>query len=399
MDKTIKTLTEVLKESKKEGTTPYDTTAEVVRVEESTAWVHIPGGIDETPVQMTIDAKVGDVVQVRVSGGRAWITGNSSAPPTDDTIAKEARSKANSAEVKAVEASELSESAKTQAEAAARVAGNTSQHFWFTGTGTDTGAHITEKTEEEFLSDPSNGGGNLLARSNGVAVRDGLNELATFYVDQVGRTVMDLLDDNHGRLTAYYAGSNLDDTDIVLRARNDNGDSAHLDLSAWENSPAAGLIAGTKSIVLNNNGISLSGGNVVASGDITANGHFSPIGTVKTARLTTATNVARTTYSEVCNIELEAGTWLITAYVRWENNNNGVRLANIATTSGSTASNVLVPPANGNVTSINFTRIFTPTTTTTYYLNAYHNSTTTPLQMAAGNTDGTINGLRAVRIA
>lgn len=184
MDKTIRELTEVLQMDKR-GTKPYDTTAEVVRVEESTAWVHIPGGIDETPVQMTIDAKVGDVVQVRVSGGRAWITGNSSAPPTDDTIAKAARTKANSAEVIAVEASELSESAKTQAEAAARVAGNTSQHFWFTGTGADTGAHITEKTEEEFISDPSNGGGNLLARSNGVAVRDGLNELATMTATEI----------------------------------------------------------------------------------------------------------------------------------------------------------------------------------------------------------------------
>lgn len=59
------------------------------------------------------------------------------------------------------------------------VANNTQQHFWFQSTGLDTGAHITEKTEEEFLSDPSNGGGNLIARSNGVAIRDGLTELAT----------------------------------------------------------------------------------------------------------------------------------------------------------------------------------------------------------------------------
>lgn len=196
MDKTIKTLTEVLQESKKEGTTPYDTTAEVVRIEGNTAWVHIPGGIDETPVSMTIDARAGDIVQVRVSGGRAWITGNQSAPPTDDTIAKEARTKANSAEVIAVEASELSESAKTQAEAAARVAGNTSQHFWFTGTGADTGAHITEVDKDTWDLDPSNGGGNLLARSNGVAIRDGMIELAT--LQQSGLDVN--TDDGQGNL-------------------------------------------------------------------------------------------------------------------------------------------------------------------------------------------------------
>lgn len=269
MDKTIKTLTEVLQESKKEGTSPYDTTAEVVRIEGKTAWVHIPGGIDETPVSMTIDARVGDIVQVRVSGGRAWITGNASAPPTDDTVAVAARSLAVTADENAQEAQTLSEAAKRQAAAAARVAADTEQHFWFTSTGVDTGAHITEKTKEDFLADPTNGGGNLLARSNGVAIRKGLTELATFYVDNLGRTLIDLLEDNHGRITAAYYGSNLDDTEIVLRAMNDNGDSVHLDLSAWENSPAAGLIAGTKSIVLNNNGISLNGGDVVASGDIT----------------------------------------------------------------------------------------------------------------------------------
>ena len=63
------------------------------------------------------------------------------------------------------------------------IASNTEQHFWMTETGDDTGAHITEKTKEDFLADPTNGGGNLLARSNGIAVRDGLTELASFGAD------------------------------------------------------------------------------------------------------------------------------------------------------------------------------------------------------------------------
>ena len=70
----------------------YDTPAQVVRVEGSTVWVHIPGGVDETPVQRTVNCDVGDTVQVRVSGGRAWITGNASNPPTDDTTATFAHS-------------------------------------------------------------------------------------------------------------------------------------------------------------------------------------------------------------------------------------------------------------------------------------------------------------------
>lgn len=60
-----------------------------------------------------------------------------------------------------------------------QVAADTEQHFWFTSTGVDTGAHITEKTQADFIADPTNGGGNLLARSNGIALREGMIELAT----------------------------------------------------------------------------------------------------------------------------------------------------------------------------------------------------------------------------
>ena len=61
-----------------------------------------------------------------------------------------------------------------------RIASNTNQYFWHTETGSDTGAHITEIPREDFLDDPTSGGGNTLIRSNGVAIRDGLTELSTF---------------------------------------------------------------------------------------------------------------------------------------------------------------------------------------------------------------------------
>lgn len=57
--------------------------------------------------------------------------------------------------------------------------GNPSEEGWYEAFA-DTGVHITEIPKEEFVEDPMNGGGNLLARSNGVAVRNGLRELATF---------------------------------------------------------------------------------------------------------------------------------------------------------------------------------------------------------------------------
>lgn len=97
----VKELAEAIRISGKKKTKGYDTTAEVKRIEGRTAWVHIPGGVDETPVLMTINAKAGDSVQVRVSGGRAWIIGNGTAPPTDDTKANQAFAYAMQAEKKA----------------------------------------------------------------------------------------------------------------------------------------------------------------------------------------------------------------------------------------------------------------------------------------------------------
>lgn len=70
--------------------------------------------------------------------------------------------------------------ARVLAEAALETAENTDQYFWMASTGSDTGVHITEVPREDFIADPQNGGGNIVARSNGIAVRDGLTELATF---------------------------------------------------------------------------------------------------------------------------------------------------------------------------------------------------------------------------
>lgn len=63
------------------------------------------------------------------------------------------------------------------------LADDTNQYFWYAPTGADTGAHITEVPQDEWSdsSDPNyHSGGNLLARSTGIAVRDGLVELASF---------------------------------------------------------------------------------------------------------------------------------------------------------------------------------------------------------------------------
>lgn len=64
------------------------------------------------------------------------------------------------------------------ASTAINIAGNNSQYFWHTETGTDTGVHITLTPQDTFKANPS--GYNLLARNNGVEVRDGLTACSVF---------------------------------------------------------------------------------------------------------------------------------------------------------------------------------------------------------------------------
>ena len=176
MDSAIKKLLSMLKPEKK--STGSDYTATVTRVEGNTAYVQMTGAdINDTPVALTINASVGDKVRVRVNNGKAWIMGNDDAPPTDNTYARNVNTYLS--QQIGYTNGNLSALGKI-VQTVQKIAGNTNQYFWHTETGTDTGAHITEIPQEDFVADPANGGGNLLARSNGIAVRQGLIELATF---------------------------------------------------------------------------------------------------------------------------------------------------------------------------------------------------------------------------
>ena len=95
--------------NKDKGPKPYDTTAEVVRVEDGVAWVHIDGGVEETPAELTINAVKGDRVKVRLVGGQAFLIGNGTAPPTDDRVANEAYGVATGARTVAVEAEKVAQ--------------------------------------------------------------------------------------------------------------------------------------------------------------------------------------------------------------------------------------------------------------------------------------------------
>lgn len=108
-------------------TSAYDTAAKVVRVDGSRVWVHIDGGASETPVERTIDCAVGDTVRIRLSGGEAYIIGNNSAPPTDDTTAILARDTANTANILADTAKRIAGDAQESATIAAQAAAQAEQ--------------------------------------------------------------------------------------------------------------------------------------------------------------------------------------------------------------------------------------------------------------------------------
>ena len=90
MSKLIKEIMDALNAVNQNKTQPYDRQGEVKRIEGKIAWVKLEGSDRETPIQMTIACDVGDTVQARIGGGSAWLTGNLTAPPTDDKKANEA---------------------------------------------------------------------------------------------------------------------------------------------------------------------------------------------------------------------------------------------------------------------------------------------------------------------
>lgn len=168
MNEFVKEIASTMKQSK---TKAYDTVAKVLRVDEKTAYVHIDGGADETPAQMAINCKAGDSVKIRVSGGRAWLTGNLTSPPTDDTVAN----KANKTVTKVKKSydnfkyatEENFNSQEDKISEAAKVATNFMKYI--NGLGLIVG---------DMRGDTL--GQNTLLDSNGMAVRNGRNEIVRF---------------------------------------------------------------------------------------------------------------------------------------------------------------------------------------------------------------------------
>lgn len=168
MNEFVKEIASAMKESK---TKAYDTVAKVLRVDEKTAYVHIDGGADETPAQMAINCKSGDTVKIRVSGGKAWLTGNLTSPPTDDTAANEANKTATKVKKNYENFKYVTEENFNSQEGkileAAKVATNFMEYI--DGTGLIVGDMRGDTLDQNTLLD-----------SSGMAVRKGNDEIVRF---------------------------------------------------------------------------------------------------------------------------------------------------------------------------------------------------------------------------
>lgn len=152
-------ITDAMNHTVSKKTREYDTTATVSRIEtkedgSKQTWVSIPGGVIETPVRAGVSLKPGDEVQVHVGGGRAFIQGNYTSPPTDDTRADQAYGVASNALDSAVIAKTAADSAVESAEIAKEAAetakGVTDEIVAY--------ADTAEKTVTEILNDGETAG-------------------------------------------------------------------------------------------------------------------------------------------------------------------------------------------------------------------------------------------------
>ena len=210
MNEFVKEIASAMKESK---TKAYDTVAKVLRVDEKTAYVHIDGGADETPAQMAINCKTGDSVKIRVSGGKAWLTGNLTSPPTDDTAANEASKTATKVK-KSYEnfkyaTEENFNGQEEKISEAAKVATNFMKYI--NGLGLIVG---------DMRGDTL--GQNALLDSNGMAVRNGRNEIVRFGIAPI------VINNTDGDKTYEGSGSVMQsDRNIVISTQQTNPDDIH----------------------------------------------------------------------------------------------------------------------------------------------------------------------------
>ena len=122
--------------------------------------------------------------------------------------------------------------------------------------------------------------------------------------------------------------------------------------------------------------------------------YFGEIGARVTQDQSTAVSMANATYTNICSVSLDAGTWIIEANAQFASNATGRRIALLTTTSGGSGATdlrqtgVTANAVNGTVTYLHTGATKVYTATTTLYLVGYQNSG------SALNTYGCITAVR-----
>ena len=321
MNKFVKKLAEQVKQSK---TSSYDTNATVSYVDGDTAYVKISGSdIEDTPCKMTISCKQGDIIKVRVSGGRAYIIGNESSPPTDDSYAEYKLAIIDKLIAKTVKVGEvIGDKFKLSADGVL-----TCKDAVLSGTinavkGKIGGWSIGESDESEFV---------------GISYED--DQYQAFFAPDLF-----MLNDNQGG-EGEYAGN---------KVRMHSGYIYVYDEDSGETE--------------------ISGGKIVCD-EIYADN----IGHVE-SYTGTATSIEDAKVKSIYKFSLPAGTWVVTAIVDFgdttdtDSPGSGSMQASFSekqNSMGSIAQSLLYPSGNYHGYTMNLSWVFYPASTSIYYITCY----------------------------
>lgn len=354
-DKMIKDFVDSIKENKKE-TGPYDTTATVIRIEENMAYVHIPGGIEETPVSKTIDCKIGDIVQLRVGGGRAWIVGNATAPPTDDTTAIKASGTATKFITDMVDGifvhpeNDKKNGVKvTDGVYIIRDGKIVAVYGDVTKIGDESGKHLFLDKDSIELKD----GKKMLTKydGTGVVLYDNDTEIAKFYNNSMG----------YGSVVFHTTAYENSDTEVSA-----NGASVNLF--------GDDTIGQQYASSVNTNGVYKSR---YAFDGIYNNNTNYPVGTFRNLDYSGAPQTTSGTWYHVNMGSLEDGTWLVTFGGSFDANGSGDRMILLSTSDDTIVASrhdLISRASANNPTILQGARILRLSATTEIYLHFYQNS-------------------------
>ena len=287
----INELVEVLQEAGKKESVPLDIQAKVIRVDNDVIWVHLPGGVDETPVRKTINAKQGDTVQVKIANGDAWITGNATAPPTDDARAITAQNTAQKADEKAITAQEITDQEIVDRKAIIReyedgvlaAKQNNNYGALINASGSFDVVQLTWSGKEPIIGSPvARFGSNIILGADAnlqLKITSNKFQFINGDPDHIGAE-MALSDDDNFYIHHILTGGTL----------NIGVDGTHLSIGGnWIGiSPNTGVGASDISV----NGYISAGESISAGGNITASGNITTDGTVKLSN-----SIKRKTYT------------------------------------------------------------------------------------------------------